>query len=405
MSQNESGGVSLRLRRARPARSTVLFVVGVLAEMVGMASVPGTFHDSGDVTDFGVAYWLCAIALWSTVFFRARAPLAPALAGGILAVAGSSYVLLLIGLHHESIATRRRPIAPCIIAAAAVSAFVARELVSPWGDDLVLMLDLPASWQTSAGFAITGLGGFFALTALARSRQKSDEQRLRADVARDRADRLDEEVARRNERERIAREMHDALAHRLAVVALQGGAIEVALENGDPQAREIARSLRTEAGRSLDDLRGLLGELREGTANEHRDVAASMRSIGEVVRGARATGATVDATIIVDGVDRVAAVLDHTVFRLVQESTTNALKHAAGAPISIFVEASPASGVRVRVANALRGASAVAQRGANAGIVGMRERAERLNGEVWIGEHEGEFIVDASLPWLEVEPE
>ena len=79
-------------------------------------------------------------------------------------------------------------------------------------------------------------------------------------------------------------------------------------------------------------------------------------------------------------------------------------KPGSKAPVSIFVEASPDAGVRVRVSNPLRDASTVAAHGASAGVVGMRERVETLGGEAWIGAHEREFIVDVSFPWLEVEP-
>jgi signal transduction histidine kinase len=108
--------------------------------------------------------------------------------------------------------------------------------------------------------------------------------------------------------------------------------------------------------------------------------------------------------ILVDGVERAAAVLDHTVFRIVQEALTNAMKHAAHAPVSIVVEATPAAGVHVRVANPVAAASSIAGHGSGGGIMGIRERVDHLGGTCDIGERGGEFVVQVDLPWAEVSP-
>ncbi len=386
-------------RIATTAWSIALYVLGSIVEVLALMSVPGTRNDD-ESTGAHYAYWAVSLILWASVFFRRRHPIAPIAAGGVLALAGSSYFLLFLGLHHAMLRSSMKN-AVRIGAVAVVIALlsVIRAGLAPWGDGLDRLFLAENPWLVSAFFAIASTGTLLAVTAIVRSRRTGDAHQRTAEVARGRADQLGDELARRNERERIARDIHDTLAHRLSLLSLQGGALEVAVAGGDSRAVEIARTMRSESHRALDDLRGLLGELRAGPA-ETEGVQASMRSIGELVRSARAAGATVDAMIMVEGADRAAAILDSTVYRVVQEALTNAVKHAQGAPVSIYAEASPGAGVRIRVSNPLRDASAVSERGSGAGIVGIRERAEQLEGEAWIGAHEGEFIVDVSFPWV-----
>ena len=395
-------------RLTRRGWSTVLFVVGGALEVMGMGSVPGIIDDWDHAgNDRSMLYWLIALGLWVTVYFRREYPLLPSVAGGLLALAGSSYWLLLIGLHHlVQRASPRRMRQLIALAVVVVAASILRDIFTPWGDQLAFFFtDNRHSASPTLVLGIGSLAAFLLITLLARSRRERSVLRDRVDQEHDRASELSEEVARQSERERIAREMHDTLASRLAAVALQGDELALAVAQGDSDVDSIARSLRHDARRSLDDLRGLLGELREGPAADYDPSRYSMRSIGELVRSARAAGTQVDAMILVDGVERAAAVLDHTVFRVVQESLTNAMKHAARAPVSIAVEASPATGVHVRVANPVGHASAVAAHGSGSGVFGMRERVARLGGTCEIGERDGEFVVQVDLPWVEVAPQ
>lgn len=393
---------------SRRAWSTTLYCLGGFLEIIGMWSLPGFMPtDGGEPSDLSVGYWLIALLLWVSVFFRARYPLAPTIAGGLLALAGSSYLLLFIGLHHLMVRAPKPVVHKLFgLALGVVVLSVLRDGLTPWGDDLAVLFTVaPSSVIPSAVLGGFSFAGLVLFTVIERSRRAGRVLQDRVDREHDRASQLDEELARKSERERIAREMHDTLASRLSAVALQGDELALAVSEGDPQADAIARSLRQEARRSLDDLRGLLGELREGPGADYDPSQHSMRRIGELVRTARATGTSVDALVLVDGVDRAAAVLDHTVYRIVQEALTNATKHAARAPISISVEASPATGVRVRVTNPLRGASELAAHGSRTGLIGIRERVDQLGGACEIGERDGEFVVDVSLPWVEVETE
>ncbi|GGF39700.1 hypothetical protein GCM10010922_13830 [Microbacterium sorbitolivorans] len=394
-------------RMTRRGWSTTLFVVGAAFETVGMGNIPGMITDWDSVaTDQSTFYWAIALGLWVTVYFRREYPLMPIVAGGLLALAGSSYSLLLIGLHHQvQRSSPKRARLMIGVAIVAVTASMLRDIFTPWGDQVAeFFADDRASLAPTLVLGIGSIATFLLITLLARSRRESAVLRDRVDHEQGRASELSDEVARQGERERIAREMHDTLASRLAAVALQGDELALAVSQGDPDVDSIARSLRHDARQSLDDLRGLLGELREGPAADYDPSRHSMRRIGELVRSARAAGTQVDAMILVDGVERAAAVLDHTVFRVVQESLTNAMKHAAHAPVSISVEATPATGVHVRVANPVGRPSAVAAHGSGRGILGIRERVARLGGTCEIGERGGEFVVQVNLPWVEVAP-
>jgi signal transduction histidine kinase len=385
----------------------MLFVMGAVLEVIGMGSIPGMIADwDNAATDQSVLYWVIAIVLWIAVYFRREHPLLPIVAGGLLALAGSSYLLLLIGLHHQVQRSSPKRAGRLIgVAVLVVVASVLRDLLTPWGDQTAYFFtDDSRSPAVTLVLGIGSLACFMLVTLLTRSRREGVVLRDRADREHARASELSEEVARQSERERIAREVHDTLASRLAAVALQGDELSLAVAQGDSDIDSIARSLRQDARRSLDDLRGLLGELREGPVADYDPSRYSMRRIGELVRSARAAGTPVDAMILVDGVERAAAVLDHTVFRIVQEALTNAMKHAAHAPVSIVVEATPAAGVHVRVANPVAAASSIAGHGSGGGIMGIRERVDHLGGTCDIGERGGEFVVQVDLPWAEVSP-
>ena len=165
--------------------------------------------------------------------------------------------------------------------------------------------------------------------------------------------------------------------------------------------------LRGQAHASLEDLRGLLGDLRTGGSRAQVAAAppstASLRALPRLVRSLREGGTTVDAVILLDRTESAPPVLDRSVYRIVQESLTNALKHAPGAPVSLYVDGAPGTGIRIRVTNPLphTPGTPLGRTGTGSGMAGIRERIRILGGTSWIGESEGVFVVDATLPWPE----
>jgi signal transduction histidine kinase len=229
-------------------------------------------------------------------------------------------------------------------------------------------------------------------------------QALAGQAARERV--LREEMARREERSRIAHEMHDVLGHRLSLLSLQAGALEVS-ENA--AVGEAARNVRTSAKQSLEDLRQVIGMLRDGRALPARaeDAADSattaLGDLPDLVGRTRAAGAPVSATIMVDRPTQAPGALSNAVYRIVQESLTNVMRHAPGSAAELVVRGGPGTGLAVEVSNPLS-AEAEPSPGSGTGLTGISERVAVLGGHVSAGPTDrGTFVVRAWLPWEETE--
>ena len=398
----------------------MLFVCGLLFDTTALLNVPGAVlfpaADGGEVTltDLGTGLFLLVIAAWASVFWRRRVPLLPLIAGGVLALIGTSYVLLLIGVVE---CIRRRPERTRLLGAIAIAvvlAFALREATTSWGAALSWFMTtrvvaqyepvwIAASFiwaavalATAAGVLVVSLSRARAV----RSDERATEEHQRATAEHQRADALNEQMVRQAERERIARDMHDALAHRLSVMSLHAGALESASDSG--ATGEMARTVREQARAALQDMRGLIGELRTGPA-PGASAPATMRAIGPLLADLRAARVPITAYVVIESPERASAMLDGAVYRIVQEAMTNAVKHAPGALIDVHLHSDPAGGTRIRVVNPLPpgGPSGAGAPGGGNGLLGIRERAAALEGQAWIGRHEGTFIVDVTLPWQE----
>ena len=145
-----------------------------------------------------------------------------------------------------------------------------------------------------------------------------------------------EHAAVAEERGRIARELHDVVAHGVSVIAIQADAAEAALDRDPELARAPLRTIRRSAKEALEEMRGLLGVLREDGDGGELAPQPGLGQLGELVEHAR--GAGVDVTLAIDGEPRaVAPGLDLSAYRIVQEGLTNVRKHAAGAPAHVHV--------------------------------------------------------------------
>jgi signal transduction histidine kinase len=402
------------------ATAVVLYVLGVMTDVVGIINVPGATTFTGgaspeaQLTSLGTMLFLVALVGWASVFWLRPHPLVAVIAGAVIALIGLSYVLLLIGAvaHVQRHPPRLRAVGTGV--AAAVAAYAIREAATPWGAAMPWLFASRADAQYEPAWVVApfiwgviSLAAAAAIVLTARARVTARQSDVRAEREHRRADALSEQMVRQAERERIARDMHDALAHRLSVVSLHAGALEAAASASASGSRhvasdagEIARTVREQTHAALQDMRGLIGDLRSGTTVPPAS-PASMRAIGSLLGDLRAGGADVRPYIVIESAERAAAMLDTAVYRIVQESLTNIIKHAPGAPIEVFVQADPQSGVRIRIENALREAHGAGVPGGGNGMLGIRERASALGGEAWLGAHDGRFIVDVTLPWQE----
>jgi signal transduction histidine kinase len=223
-------------------------------------------------------------------------------------------------------------------------------------------------------------------------------------LSRDREQRAALAVA--EERTRIARELHDVVAHSLTVmVALADGARAASV--ADPAGAERALDALTETGRSaLADMRRVLGVLREPGDDAPLEPEPDV-SLDELVERFRAAGLPV--RVVRSGeVEELPLPVRRSLWRIVQESLTNVLRHAPASPLVLveLARVADAAGerVEVRVTNEAEPfpREAGAASGTGRGIIGMRERAASLGGGVEAGAHERGWQVRATLPLDEV---
>ena len=135
------------------------------------------------------------------------------------------------------------------------------------------------------------------------------------------------------ERTRIAREMHDVLAHRISLLALHAGGLEVRPDLPPEQVQETAALLRATARQALEELRSVIGVLRESEAEEPTPAAPqpTLTDLARLVEDTRRAGTDIDFEMHVEHVDEVPAALGRDAYRIVQEALTNVGKHAPGA--------------------------------------------------------------------------
>lgn len=227
-----------------------------------------------------------------------------------------------------------------------------------------------------------------------------------------REDRLIADRVLATERARLAREMHDVVAHQVSLISLQAGAVQVS--TGEDAARESARTIRELSVRTLEELRHMVGILRAagGGSAGTRDLAPQP-DLAELPRLIEMSALDVVYEHEVPDGAAGAKAVERAAFRTVQEALTNVRKHAPGARVRVrvaAVEAEPSAegtepvaprGLRVEVRNGPPDASAPAPAlpGGGHGLVGLRERAQSLGGLLEAGHTaDGGFLVRAEFP-------
>ena len=189
--------------------------------------------------------------------------------------------------------------------------------------------------------------------------------------------------------------MHDAVAHRISLVALHAGGLAVAPDPSRADLRAAAGVIRAAAVEALQELRAVLGVLRadESAALEQ----PGLDRLDDLVDDARAAGQQVRLTADLDLRDAPPGV-GRAAYRVVQEGLTNARKHAPGATVTVLLQR--VDGVlRVRLRNPVV-AGSLGVPGAQRGLIGLRERAALAGGSLHHGPAaDGAFELGAELPW------
>jgi signal transduction histidine kinase len=253
------------------------------------------------------------------------------------------------------------------------------------------------SWLTfSLGLLVTAFPAVLGRYLVAR-RNLMANLRERAERT-DREQRLLAEQARAEERARLAAEMHDVVTHRVSLMVLQAGAIEVTA--AEPETRRAAAGLRDAGMQALDELRDLVGVFGGERTGESPAVGppAPRASLRELVDASVAAGVAVQLEHTGEADDVPPAVL-RTAHRVVQEALTNVHKHAPGGQVRVEVRYG-ADAVTVAVSNTAATADpGLRASGSGSGLRGLRERVEIIGGTLRAGPRtDGGFAVHAELP-------
>jgi|SRR5579859_1714384 len=207
----------------------------------------------------------------------------------------------------------------------------------------------------------------------------------------------DIEAAVREERARIAREMHDVVAHGVSVMVLQAGAARQTLESRPDRAREALSAAEATGRETLSELRRLLEILKPAADSGLNSPQPSLQDLDRLVQQLHEGGLNVSASIQGD-LTSLPKGVDAAAYRIVQEALTNALKHAR--PTEVNVQVCRASDqLRLEVRNNGHRASRKRGRGQGQGLIGMRERALAYGGRLEAAElPDGGFHVLAEIP-------
>ena len=306
--------------------------------------------------------------------------------GGLLMFAVPPYTVLfaaLFGVYSVCVYART----PWIAVAWLAIGVVALQVGLPGTE-----IRLPAALLELMGGLAAIAGGIATRSHQARARmqderaqQLSHEQQLVA------------EVAAARERTRIARELHDVVAHSVGVMVIQAGAARM-VGGQLPQAQQALRAVEETGKAALDELRRLLGLLTAGEQEAELTPQPGLEQLDGLVERVRAAGLPVE--LHVNGRRRpLPAGLDLTAYRVLQEALTNALKHSARSATTVYVDFGEAElGLEVVDAGLPGGAPALVAAGGH-GLIGMRERVAVYGGNLEAGpQPDGGFAVRVRLP-------
>ena len=336
-------------------------------------------------------WWLdivLGVGSYVVVFWRRRWPLGVAVVTSVLAL-GSGIAHGPATLAAVSLATRQR-IRPVLVVAAV-------GIVCAQGyNDLQVTHDriwLAFALNVALTAGILGWGMFIGSrrellwTLRARAERAEAEQEVRVTQARG------------NERARIAREMHDVLAHRISQISMHAGALGFREDLAPREMRDSAGVIQHQAHEALNELRAVLGVLRDDRTGEALDrPQPTYGDLSELVEEARGAGLTVDYDDAISSERPVPDVVGRTLYRIVQEGMTNVRKHAPGSRLTVRLTGSPDEGVAVELRNPI-GFGPTDTPGSGLGLIGLSERADLHGGRLDYAREGGSWVLRGWIPW------
>ncbi len=295
-------------------------------------------------------------------------------------VGGSQLIAQLVLVAHAGYRAPARRTVPAAAVAAVVPA-------------TALLLTGETSWEFVFFGVLVAFGwsvGFLLRREELRSGQLAE---LAAELAAEREARA--RAAVDEERARISRELHDAVAHTVSVMTMQAGVLRRRLADR-PVERDALAQVEELGRRSVQEIRRVVGLLRPDDT-DGLGPAPSLRRLDDLLQHVRAAGLEVDLTVTGEPADLPAA-LDMSAYRVTQEALTNVLRHAAATRATVEV-AYRRTEVELTVTDDGRGAAAPAGRTGGHGLVGMRERVGLFGGRLRTGPRdEGGYQVSATFP-------
>jgi signal transduction histidine kinase len=241
------------------------------------------------------------------------------------------------------------------------------------------------------------------LLAMVLARRAVRDRQLRVDALAVRAELLEREQELRakeavaEERARIARELHDLVAHNVSVMVVQAGAERMALGEREPSTRGVLAAIEQAGRQALAEARRLLEMLRRQGEDEGLEPQPGIGQIERLVEQVGRAGLPVRLEVEGDRVTLPAG-LDLCAYRIVQESLTNALKHAGPAHAEVRLRYAPRA-LDVEIRDDGRAAPHANGDGGGHGLIGMRERVALYGGELVVGPRDGGgYEVRAHLP-------
>jgi signal transduction histidine kinase len=394
------GHVNLTPRSAVDPRTAVDVVIAVL---LGTFSLIGVVAESADPPPGerpadALAYGIVVLAALALVW-RRRAPVTVLAVVTVLVsvfwLLGYASLLSLIGL-------------PALYSAAAYSedrrlAWVA--VVTSSGTLLAVasltVFDLPEGYELLTAVSMAAfLAAGIAAGVVMRNRERIfvDSERRAALAEADRVAEAERAVA--SERARIAREMHDVVAHGMSVIAVQAAAGQAIVHTDPDRAADVFARIEAVGRESLGELRRMLGVLRDGRGETASlSPQPGLAEVADAVVEASASGVTTELVVVGERRDLPPGV-ELAAYRIVQEALTNVLKHAGGSATARVRLTYEPDELVVEVTDDGRGAvTSLFGPGSGHGLIGMRERVAIYGGTLSAGPHAGGgYRVRAGLP-------
>jgi signal transduction histidine kinase len=391
-------------RRAQGDRNR--FVDAALTGVVSVAALGGSLAAGQDDGRPGLPHALTApYALGVALALSASLPLAfrrrhPLAVLGVIELAVALHLSVLgAGLHAETVGLAA---AVFTVAAQLPRGDSLRAAAAAGGLNLLIFAVLAGLGHTDAP------GGAFGLTlAVAGAWALGDNlgtRRAYLASLEDRAARAEREQQQRaeravlDERARIARELHDVVAHHVSAIAVQAGAAEEIAETDPRRARQALRTIQGASRQALAEMRALVGVLRDQPEDTQLAPQPGLAQLDRLVAQTRAAG--LEVRVHVEGAPRaLPEALDLSAFRVVQEALTNTLRHAHATRAEVLVRYGDDDLELVVSDDGAANGAEPAVAGAGRGLIGMRERVALFHGSLDVGRAAtGGFRVRAILP-------